>query len=311
MCDKLADVKLSENLSQISDYDFFFCTELPSIEIPSSVTTTGYGAFQCSGLIEVRIPESVKEIHCEALISCKNLMKVAVLNPECIIEDVIPGKDNITGRVPTLGEASAIYGYANSTTQEYAEYHGNKFPVIEEPFANPFADIKEEDYFYTPVLWAASEGITTGTTPTTFTPNAACTRAQVVTFLWRAMGCPEPTTTRNPFTDVKSGEYYDKAVLWAVENGITTGTTATTFATNAACTRAQAVTFLWRAAGCPEPSTTSHSFTDLKTSEYYYNAVLWATENEITNGMTPTTFAPGRTCTRGQVVTFLYRDLVQ
>lgn len=172
-----------------------------------------------------------------------------------------------------------------------------------------FTDIQPADYFYAPVLWAAFREITTGTAPTTFAPNSACTRAQVVTFLWRAMGEPAPSG-RNPFTDVKRGEYYYDAVLWAVENGITTGTTATTFNPNAACTRAQIVTFLWRAAGSPEPKANNHGFTDLKATEYYCNAIAWAVENGITNGMTPTTFEPNRTCTRGQIATFLYRDMV-
>ena len=178
-----------------------------------------------------------------------------------------------------------------------------------EPLPNPFTDVKESDYFYEPVLWAYADGITTGTTATTFTPNGTCTRAQVVTFLWRAMGCPEPGFNRRPFTDVDSSEYYYKAVLWAVEKGITTGTSATTFDPNGSCTRAQVVTFLWRAAGSPEPTSPRHSFTDISPAEYYYDAVLWAVENQITNGMTQTTFEPGRTCTRGQVVTFLWRYL--
>ena len=128
-----------------------------------------------------------------------------------------------------------------------------------------------------------------------------------MTFIWRAMGEPEPQTTVNPFTDVKETAYYYKAVLWAVESGVTTGTSPTTFGPGKGCTRAQVVTFLWRAMGEPRPSSTSNPFNDVKTDQYYTNAVLWAVELGITQGTSATTFGPGKTCTRGQIVTFLFR----
>lgn len=181
----------------------------------------------------------------------------------------------------------------------------------EEPelIENPFADIKESEYYYEPVLWAGAKGITNGMTPTEFMPDKICTRGQIVTFLWRAKGEPEPAATNNPFTDVKSGDYFYKAVLWAVEEGITNGTGAGVFSPNADCTRGQVATFLWRSMGEPAPNSQSHSFTDIKKGEYYYDAVLWAVEHGVTNGTSPTTFAPGSPCTRGQIVTFLYRAL--
>ena len=152
------------------------------------------------------------------------------------------------------------------------------------------------------------EGITNGTTATTFSPNKACTRAQMVTFLWRAAGEPEPETTVNPFTDVAAGAYYYDAVLWAVEQGITNGTTATTFSPNATVTRAQTVTFLWRSAGSPAVS--GSGFADVASDAYYAGAVAWAVSEGITNGTTTTTFSPGSSCTRAQIVTFLYRYIV-
>lgn len=176
---------------------------------------------------------------------------------------------------------------------------------------NPFVDISENKYYYDPVLWAYDTGITTGKDATHFQPNAPCTRAQIVTFLWRAMGQPEPDLTINPFTDVTEGKYYYKAVLWAVQTGITTGKTFTTFEPDAPCTRAQVVTFLWRAMGRPVPQTRDNHFTDVPNTSYYRYAVLWAYENEITLGKTATTFQPNETCTRGQIVTFLYRTLVE
>ena len=173
---------------------------------------------------------------------------------------------------------------------------------------NPFTDVFSGDYYYAPVLWALEKGITTGTSPTAFSPNAKCVRAQVVTFLWRASGCPEPASRANPFKDVKSDAYYYKAVLWAVEKGITTGTSPATFSPNAACTRAQVVTFLWRSEGMPS-SGGSNPFVDVPSGKYYTDAVLWAVSRGVTTGTSPTTFSPNAGCTRAQVVTFLYRDI--
>ena len=174
---------------------------------------------------------------------------------------------------------------------------------------NPFTDVKEGKFYYEPVLWAYyfEPQVTAGTDATHFSPTKTCTRGQVVTFLWRAEGSPAPTTTTCPFTDVKPSGFYYESMLWAVENGVTTGTSATTFGPNNPCTRAQVVTFLWRAEGSPAPTTTTCPFTDVKTSGFYYEAMLWAVENGVTTGTSPTTFGPGKPCTRGQVVSFLQR----
>ena len=182
-------------------------------------------------------------------------------------------------------------------------------PDDTKPVENPFTDVNSGDYFYDPVLWALTHEpqITDGMTETTFAPGETCTRGQVVTFLWRAMGCTEPTKTDNPFSDVSSGDYFYKAVLWAVEKGITDGTSATTFSPNDGCTRGQVVTFLHRANGLPTVKTSSNPFLDVTQGAYYYDAVLWAVEQGITDGTSDTTFSPDATCTRGQIVTFLYR----
>ncbi len=176
--------------------------------------------------------------------------------------------------------------------------------------ANPFTDVKEGAYYFDPVLWAVNHvpQITNGTSATTFSPDATCTRGQVVTFLWRAMGCPEPKSAGNPFKDVKEGDYYYKAVLWAAEKNVTNGTSATTFSPNNPCTRAHVVTFLWRAHENPAAGKTN-PFTDVTAGQYYTDAVLWAVSKNITNGTSATTFSPGSPCTRGQIVTFLYRDM--
>ena len=172
---------------------------------------------------------------------------------------------------------------------------------------NPFLDVNETQFFYTPVLWAVENGITSGLTPDTFGPFSVCNRAQVVTFLWRAAGSPEPETTENPFTDVPADSWFTKPVLWALENGITTGVSATEFGPNMACNRAQVVTFLWRLMGQREPGLTENPFTDVEAGSWYEKSVLWALENGITTGATATTFNPVGQCQRAQVVTFLYR----
>ena len=191
----------------------------------------------------------------------------------------------------------------------YANPRGaGRIKVIDE-YPNPFTDVKDGDYFYDAVIWAVKNEVTKGTSDTTFSPADTCTRAQVVTFLWRAKGCPEPTLTENPFKDVKETDYFYKAVLWAVENEITNGIAADTFAPNAGCTRGQVVTFLWRAEGKQAPEKTENPFGDVKEGDFYYDAVLWAVEKEITKGTSDKTFSPNDTCTRGQIVTFLFRDL--
>mgnify|MGYP004616677557 CR=1 FL=1 len=172
---------------------------------------------------------------------------------------------------------------------------------------NPFQDVPSDAYYFEAVNWAVANSVTNGTSETTFSPNVGCTRAQVVTFLWRAAGQPEPTEGTNPFTDVKEGTYYYKAVLWAVEKGITNGTSETTFDPDETCTRGQIVTFLWRRAGKPAPTGANNPFADVKPSAYFGSAVLWAVEKGITNGTSETTFEPNEDCTRAQVVTFLFR----
>ncbi|MBQ6262376.1 MAG: S-layer homology domain-containing protein [Clostridia bacterium] len=199
--------------------------------------------------------------------------------------------------------------------------------------AKAFSDVPENAYFAKPVAWAVSGGITAGTGAGTFSPYAVCTRAQAVTLIWRAAGSPEPTISDNPFGDVTETDYFYKAVLWAVEMGITTGTSADAFSPDSECTRAQIVTFLWRAAGCPgdeepvdfiddgwfadpdeygeETETPVNPFGDVNESDYFYKAVLWAVGEEITTGMTETEFSPAAFCTRAQIVTFLYRASVK
>lgn len=183
--------------------------------------------------------------------------------------------------------------------------HFSKYVIgYEEPTV--FTDVSEDAYYADAVLWAVANGVTYGTSATTFSPDMAVSRAQMVTFLWRAHGSPEATGT-NPFTDVSTSDYYYDAVRWAVANGVTNGTSATTFSPDMAVTRAQAVTFQWRAAGSPVVS--GSSFDDVAADAYYGNAVTWAVANGITNGTSGTTFSPDVVVSRAQAVTFLWREL--
>ena len=168
-------------------------------------------------------------------------------------------------------------------------------------------DVTKDAFYYEPVLWAVTNEITTGTSPITFSPDAPCTRAQVVTFLWRAEGKPEPKTADNPFYDVRESDYFYKAVLWAVEEGITKGTSDTSFSPDMPCTRAHVATFLWRSKGEPASGSGGNPFYDVPAEQYYYKAVLWAVENDVTKGIGTGIFAPDNPCTRGQIVTFQYR----
>ena len=170
----------------------------------------------------------------------------------------------------------------------------------------PFTDVAEDSIFRDAIAWAVEKGITTGKTETAFDPNGICTRGQVVTFLWRMAGSPEPKTTEMPFTDVAAGSYCEKAVLWAVENGITKGVTETSFQPNAAVKRGEAVTFLWRMAGTSEVEN-AMPFTDVAAGSYCEKAVLWAVESGVTKGVTETSFQPGTAVNRAQLVAFLYR----
>ena len=172
-----------------------------------------------------------------------------------------------------------------------------------DPTVGGFTDVKTGDYFAEPVLWAVEKGITAGTSETTFSPNENCSVAQILSFLWRANGSPKPTTA-NPFSDVKSGDYYADAAAWAYEKGMVSGTA---FGGNTPCTRSMAVTYMWKAAG--SPSAKAASFADVSAGADYAQAVAWAVEQKITSGTSATTFSPDSVCTRGQIVSFLYRGL--
>ena len=172
---------------------------------------------------------------------------------------------------------------------------------------NPFGDIHEGDYYYDAVLWVVEQGITSGTSATTFSPDISCTRSQMVTFLWRSVGSPNAPYAVSPFEDVSSDAYYYEAVIWAAEQGITSGISTTTFSPEATVTRAQAITFIFRSMGTPAPAQ-SAPFSDVSADAYYASAVSWAAEQGVTGGTSADTFSPDSACTRGQIVTFIFRS---
>ena len=173
-----------------------------------------------------------------------------------------------------------------------------------------FSDVPAGAWYAAPVAWAVEKNVTTGTSETIFSPDQSCTRAQVVTFLWRAMGQPQAFGAE-AFTDVEKGSWYEDAVAWAVEKGITTGTSETTFSPDAPCTRGQVATFLWRALDKPEAMVGADLFTDVPEDAYFFQPVLWALDKGVTTGTGEGVFSPDDTCTRAQVVTFLYRALAE
>ena len=227
------------------------------------------------------------------------------------------GRDQTFTITPDKGYAVAnvkIDGKSIGAVKSYTFENVSRTHTIEVIFmkanGNPqtgvFVDVATGSYYEDAVDWAVENGITKGTDDTHFSPDGICTRAQAVTFLWRAAGSPEPETRAMPFNDVPVGSYYYDAVLWAVENGITKGTSDTTFSPNMTCTRAQIVAFLWRSEKSPAAGT-ANPFADVKSTAYYADAVLWAVKENITKGTTSTTFSPNADCTRAQIVTFLWR----
>lgn len=221
------------------------------------------------------------------------------------------GADQTFTITPDKGYAVAnvkIDGKSIGAVKAYTFENVRRNHTIEVSFAraNEFIDLPAGSYYYDAVLWAVENGVTTGASASRFDPNGICTRAQAVTFLWRAAGSPNPETRTMPFTDVPVGSYYYDAVLWAVENGITKGTSDTTFSPNDTCTRAQIVSFLWRSEKTPVASS-RNPFTDVKPGAYYLDAVLWVVESGITKGTTAMKFSPDADCTRAQIVTFLWR----
>lgn len=307
---------LPETLTELADSSFSQTDGLTGIVIPKNLTSIGeYAFYECKNMTTAVIGEHVASIGTYAFADCYKLQKVYFYGkaPKLGADNcAFMCYDSATDQYIAIPGLTLYYleGKAGWTTPKWFGFSTAAWDGVTLPAITPFTDIKPSEYYADAVAWAVDKNITKGTSTTTFSPEETCTRGQIVTFLWRAAGEPAPIGSVNPFTDVKASEYYYNAVLWAVEQGITTGTTATTFSPNDGCTRGQVATFLWRFAGKPTAAV-SNPFADVKAGTYYYDAILWAVENGITKGTSATTFEPESTCTRGQIVTFLYRDIAK
>ncbi len=269
-----------------------------NLEIPENVTVLKDSAFKgCTSLRSVFVHENVTRIGSYAFNTCENLETVY-----------------FTGSAPGFGEAVftlsdpvAWYpaddpAWAEVITPELGE------EVTWIPYKPMlFTDVSFGSFYYDSVMWAVKQGITNGVSATTFGPGQSCNRAQVVTFLWRAAGSPEPAAAVNAFVDVEAGSFYEKAVLWAVEKGVTNGTDATHFSPGVTCNRATVVTFLYRAFESPAVENAENPFADIPAESWYTAPVLWAVEQSVTNGLSADSFGPDQSCNRAQIVTFLHR----
>ena len=318
-CPKLSTIVMPQGIDPtFTQWCFLDCDSLTDIDFHTA-PSIGFAMYQnCDGLTDLVIPACVTSIGDNAFAYCDNLSYVTV--PEGVTGIGAAAFSNCPklGAIAFRGEAPAFHPYTfqetavtcyypadNATwTEEVRQSYGGEVTWI--PYeVLPFTDVPAGSFYYESVAWAMENGITTGATETAFDPNGQCQRGQIVTFLWRAAGCPV-VEAENPFTDVKETDFYYDAVLWAVENGITTGTSGTTFSPYKTCTRAEVVTFLWRAAGEPA-SSAANPFADVAETDFFHTAVLWAVENGITNGLSADSFGPYAICNRAQVVTFLYR----
>ena len=303
----LKTAKRGANTFEIKDgCAVFTITKFSTFELSGTVTyvapSSGGGSSSSSRRYDVSAP-SVK--HGDVTVSPKSASKgdtvTITVKPDSGYElDTLTVKDASGSKIKVKDKGDGKFTFTMPASKVTVSAEFAEIETLD------FADVSTDAYYYEAVKWAAKKGITGGTGDGTFNPNGSCTRAHIVTFLWRAAGSPEPKSTVS-FADVPAGSYYAKAVAWAVENGITLGTGDGTFSPNATCTRAQSVTFLYRALGTAP--TTVNGFTDVTADAFYADAVAWAVESGVTNGTSASTFSPNNGCTRAQIVTFLYRTM--
>ena len=319
-CDKLSTIVMPEGIDpDFTQCCFLSCDSLTNISFHTA-PTIGYAMYQnCDGLTNLVIPDCVTSIGMQAFAYCDKLSYVTIPASVTTFDAKVFYECPKLGAIAFRGDAPAFHEFAFEDTTVTCYYPADNTTWTEEvrqsyngevtwiPYeVLPFTDVPVNTFYYAPVDWAVDNGITNGATTTAFDPNGQCQRGQIVTFLWRAAGCPV-VEAENPFTDVKETDFYYDAVLWAVDQGITNGTSETTFSPFKVCTRAEVVTFLWRANGSLVVETTEQFFADVNSGDFFYHAAQWAYAAGIANGIDNTHFAPYSVCNRAQVVTFLYR----
>ncbi len=321
-------LNIAKGVEVIESDAFAYCKQLKEIHLPNTITEIQDNAFRdCDNVTDVYFYGTEAQfnsitvgtsndclegswwssttIHFVDPNQCRheNTSVIPAVAPTCEKAGLSEGKVCADcGEVLTEQEAVPATGI-HTYEKGICTMCGKEEPEVIE---NPFTDVSEADWYFNPVMWAKSSGVTGGKTATTFAPNEGCTRAQVVSCLWAANGRPDPKSTVNPFDDVADDAWYAKPVLWAVENGITGGISKHEFGPDQTCTRAQIATFLYAAAGKPSVKGGS-TFSDVANSDWFAAPVIWAKENDVTGGISATEFGPNQVCTRAQVVTFLYK----
>ena len=278
--------------------------------IPEGIRYMGGMCLNGTQLSSIRFPKSLEAFGSHVLMNTDTVEQLIFTGEQPFTCFMIDGEwaEGVDAKVyypDWMASWSDPELYTYDCDMTYIPYEQGKEPVWSGD--SPFLDVPVGAFYAAPVAWAVENNITSGATADSFNPNGQCLRAQVVTFLWRAEGCPKPTSTVNPFVDVKPTDFYYDAVLWAVENNITSGSDATHFNPLGVCNRAQVVTFLHRAKNSPAPGSMDLPFTDVPSNAWYAAPVAWAVETGVTAGLTATTFGPNAACNRAQVVTFLYR----
>ncbi len=321
--EEITKVVIGRGITRIGNHDFDICENIRTAQLPSTLTSIGSSAFGGGLEGDLVLPDSVKTIGYSAFFSCKNLTSLTcnaktigdMAFQDCGITKVSFGSSlqsiggqaffNCPIRDVTYDGTKAQWDAVSKGTLAFsssitsAAYHFSSA-------GSSFADVRSTDYFAEAVRWAVENSVAAGVSSGIFAPNNSCTRAEVVTFMWRAAGSPS-SGTYSGFSDVPSGRYYAEAVTWAVNNGIASGTDSRHFSPDRTCTRAEAVSLLWRSAGRPYAGY-SGRFSDVSAGAYYASAVSWAVQNNVTSGTSPSSFSPDRTCTRAEIVTLLYRS---
>ncbi len=329
-CGSLRSVSIPDSVTRIGREAFWNCVSLRELELSAGLTEIGEMAFRgCRALSGVTLPESVKTVSARAFYDCPSLLRVVIPGAVQSLEEESFGYV-YDGQKTVQTEGFAVWGCPDTEAQSYAARNGFRFvDLTENPtqscahqFKNGvctlcgyaataaseiFSDVSAGAYYEAPVLWAVQNGVTAGTGNGSFSPKQSCKREQAVTFLYSLLGNRGSGTANNPFADVREDKYYFNAVMWAVANGTTAGVRINCFGVGENCTREQAVTFIWKAHGAPEPESEACPFTDVQPGKYYEKAIRWALEKGITSGVGSSCFGVGKTCTRAQFVTFLYR----